>query len=124
MRATTELFMINGVPMLVPDSEVGVSYEDLDSADSGRDESGVMHRIPVRYKVGSWSFSYSHLTEEEKQYMENLFPDAASFSFTHPDRKDATASVTDKAYRSKYSISWKNARTGLWSNYGFTIIQC
>ena len=124
MRATTELFKINGVPMLVPDSEVGVSYEDLDSADSGRDESGAMHRVPVRYKVGSWSFSYNHLTEAEKQYMESLFPDAADFEFTHPDRLDASVSVTSRAYRSKYSISWKNARTGLWNNYGFNIIEC
>lgn len=116
--------MINGVPMLVPDSEVGVSYEDLDSADSGRDESGAMHRVPVRYKVGSWSFSYNHLTETEKQYMESLFPDAADFEFTHPDRLDASVPVTSRAYRSKYSISWKNARTGLWNNYGFNIIEC
>ena len=124
MRPKTNLFKINGKPILVPDDHVGVSYEDLDSADSGRDESGVMHRIPVRYKVGSWTFTYNHLTEEEKKYMEGLFPDKATFSFTHPDRKDATLSVTGKAYRSKYSINWKNARTGLWSNYGFSIIEC
>jgi hypothetical protein len=108
----------------VPDGEVSVSYEDLDDADSGRDESGVMHRIPVRYKVGSWNFTYSHLTEEEKQYMENIFPDSADFAFTHPSRQDAAVAVTERAYRSKYGISWKNARTGLWSNYGFTVIQC
>ncbi len=124
MRSTTELFQINGVPFLVPDSQVQASYEDLDSADSGRDESGVMHRIPVRYKVGSWEFSYDHLTEAEKNYMESLFPDAADFQFTHPDRLDAGRSVTVRAYRSKYSLSWKNARTGLWSKYGFTIIAC
>ena len=124
MRNTTELFQINGKPLLVPDGDATVSYEDLDSADSGRDESGVMHRIPVRYKVASWNFSYSHLTEGEKQYMESLFPDEADFAFTHPDRLDAGVSVTTRAYRSKYSISWKNARTGLWSNYGFTIISC
>lgn len=124
MRATTKLFMINGVQMLLPDSEVGVSYEDLDASDSGRDESGVMHRIPVRYKVGSWSFSYSHLTEDEKRYMENLFPEDADFEFTHPDRTDASKAVNSRAYRSKYSISWKNAKTGLWSNYNFKIIEC
>ena len=124
MRGTTELFKINGRPMLVPDEEVTVSYEDLDDGDSGRDESGVMHRIPVRYKVGSWGFSYAHLTEAERQYMESLFPDAAEFTFTHPDRLDSTKQVTCTAYRSKYSISWKNARTGLWSNYSFQIIQC
>lgn len=124
MRGTTELFKINGRPMLVPDEEVTVSYEDLDDGDSGRDESGVMHRIPVRYKVGSWGFSYAHLTEAERQYMESLFPDTAEFTFSHPDRLDSTKQVTCTAYRSKYSISWKNARTGLWSNYSFQIIQC
>lgn len=124
MRAKTELFKINGVPMLAPDAEVGVSYEDLDSADSGRDESGIMHRVPVRYKVSSWQFSYGNLTEEEKRYMESLFPDAADFELTHPDRFDANKAVTCRAYRSKYSISWKNARTGTWQNYGFNIIEC
>ncbi len=124
MRQTLEQFQINGKPMLVPDSEVTMSYEDLDDADSGRDESGVMHRLPVRYKVGSWNFSYGYLTEEEKQYMEGLFPDSGTFAFTHPDRWDAGQSVTEQAYRSKYTINWKNARTGLWSNYGFTIIGC
>lgn len=124
MRDTTNLFMINGKAVLVPDAEVEVSYEDLDSAESGRDESGVMHRIPVRYKVAAWRFTYDRLTEAEKQYMESLFPNGADFAFTHPDRVDASKAVTSRAYRSKYSISWKNARTGLWSNYGFSIIEC
>ncbi len=63
MRRTTDLFTVNGQPMLAPDEEIGISYEDLDASDSGRDESGVMHRIVVRQKVPSWTFSYSHLTE-------------------------------------------------------------
>lgn len=124
MRAKTQLFKINGVPMLVPDADVTVSYEDLDASDSGRDESGFMHRIVVRHKVGSWKFEYAHLTEEEKQYMENLFPDAASFLFQHPSRLDASASEQTRCYRSKYGISWRNARTGLWSGYSFSIIEC
>ncbi len=124
MRATTDKFKINGNPMLVPDEEVGMSYEDLDSSDSGRDESGVMHRVPIRYKVGSWSFAYEHLTEAERQYIESLFPDAPEFTFEHPDRLDASKQVTCKAYRSKYGISWKNAVTGLWSGYSFNIIEC
>ena len=124
MRAKTDLFKINGTPMLVPDEEVAMSYEDLDSSDSGRDEAGVMHRSVVRYKVGSWKFEYSNLTEEEKRYMENLFPDAASFQFTHPSRKNANTPETTRCYRSKYGISWRNAKTGLWSGYSFSIIQC
>ena len=124
MRDTTELFKINNVPMLLPDEEVAVSYEDLDSSEAGRDESGVMHRIPVRYKVGAWNFSYSHLTEEEKQYMESLFPESANFTFLHPSRHDANTSEQTLCYRSKYDISWKNARTGLWSGYSFSVIEC
>lgn len=124
MRATTQLFQINGKPILAPDAEVVVSYSDLDASDAGRDESGFMHRIVVRHKVGSWKFSYSHLTEEEKRYMENLFSDAATFQFRHPSRLDADVAEETLCYRSKYDISWKNARTGLWSGYGFSIIEC
>lgn len=116
--------MINGRPILAPDEGVGFSYEDLDSADSGRDEGGFMHRIPVRYKVSSWSFPYSSLTEEERAYMEGLFPDAPEFEFTHPDRHDATKSVMSTCYRTKYSLSWYNAVEGLWKNYKFNIVQC
>jgi len=124
MRQKTNLFTINGQPMLVPDAEVTVSYEDLDASDSGRDESGYMHRIVVRHKVASWSFSYSHLTEEEKQYMESLFAQTAAFSFGHPSRTDGSMQQVTRCYRSKYSLAWKNAQTGLWSNYGFQIIEC
>ncbi len=124
MRSLTNLFLINGVPFLTPDTQVEASFEDLDSADAGRDESGVMHRIPVRYKVGAWTFHYENLTEEEKNYMENLFPDTADFQFTYPNRRDSQTPVTVRAYRSKYALSWKNARTGLWGDYSFTVIGC
>lgn len=124
MRNTTNLFQVNGKPMLAPDAEVAVSYEDLDAADAGRDEAGFMHRILVRSKVPSWDFSYSHLTEAEKVYMESLFGENATFSFTHPSRLDASVAETTRCYRSKYAISWKNAKTGLWSGYGFRIIAC
>lgn len=121
---TTNLFTVDGKPMLVPDADVSVSYEDLDGDGSGRDESGIMHRILVRCKVGSWSFSYNCLTEEEKRYLEELFGDKATFTFGHPDRINAAKTVYSKAYRSKYGISWRNARTGLWSGYSFSIIEC
>ena len=124
MRSKTDRFLINDQPLLAPDGEVTVSYEDLDGSDAGRDQNGKLHRSVVRYKVASWGFTYSHLTEEEKQYMENLFRDDAVFTFTHPARTDASVVESCVAYRSKYAISWKNAKTGLWSNYSFHIIQC
>ena len=124
MRNTTNLFTINGKPMLLPDCDVSASYTDLDAQDSGRDASGVMHRIPLRYKVGSWGFHYTLLTEEEKRYMESLFPEEATFLFSHPGRLDAAVQEQTVCYRSKYGISWRDARTGLWSGYSFSIIEC
>ena len=124
MRSYTNLFLINGKQMFAPDAEVGVSYSDLDADDSGRDESGYMHRIVVRYKLGTWSFEYASITEAERRYLEELFGETPDFDFSHPDRLNAEKQVTCKAYRSKYSISWHNARTGQWRNYKFNIIEC
>ena len=124
MRAKTEFFQINGAAMLAPDARVEVSYQDLDASDAGRDESGFMHRIVVRHKVASWKFQYSHLTEEERRYMENLFGEEDTFLFTHPDRLDASKRVQTRCYRSQYGISWQNAKTGLWSGYSFSVIEC
>ena len=124
MRPFTNLFLINGKPMLAPDADVGVSYTDLDADDSGRDEAGYMHRIVMRYKVGTWSFEYASITEAEKRYLEELCGDSPDFEFTRPDRLNAEKQVTVKAYRSKYSNAWHNARTGQWRNYKFNIIEC
>ncbi len=124
MRKTTDLFQINGKPMLVPDAQVAMRFEDLDAYSAGRDQSGVMHRVLVRQKVGSWDFTYAHLTEEEKNYMESLFGSDAVFTFTHPDRLDSSQKKDTKCYRSNYGISWCNARTGLWSGYSFRIVEC
>ena len=65
----------------------------------------------------------SVITEEEKAYLESLFPDAPTFSFGHPDRLDTTKQAVTECYRSQYGISWRNARTGLWSGLKFQIIE-
>ena len=121
MRSFTELFAVNGKPLLAPDEGVQIHYEDIDGAAAGRDQRGFMHRRMVRCKVPNWSFTYSHLTEQERQYMESLFGDSATFTFTHPDRLSGEAAQTE-CYRSKCAIQWKSAVTGLWSGYSFTVI--
>lgn len=124
MLKFTNIFRINGKPMFAPDADIAISYSDLDSEDSGRDEAGFMHRIVIRRMMGTWSFSFFGITEEEKRYMESLFDGLDEFDLTHPDRLDAEKEVTTRCYRSKYSITWHNARTGLWRNYKFNIIEC
>lgn len=124
MRGFTELFRVDGMPLLTPDADVAVVYEDIESEDSGRDEAAVMHRIVARQDVGVWSFEYSQITEEEKRYMERLFQGKAAFDFTHPDRIEADREVTTRAYRSGYAICWHDARSGQWRNYKFDIREC
>lgn len=123
-RVKTDLFKINGKPMFAPDADIDFSYEDLDSEDTGRDEIGYMHRIVVRYKVMSGSFEFSHISEADMRYMESLFPDEPDFEFTRPSRLNSDIPVTTRCYRSKYGISWRNAKTGQWRNYKFNIIEC
>lgn len=124
MRPFTNLFRINGKPMLAPDEDMAATYTDLDSNDSGRDEAGNQHRFVLRYKVGKWPFVYSHITEEELRYMEELFGDEPEFDFTRPDRLNMEEEVTTKAYRSNYGITWHNLRAGHFRNYKFNIIEC
>jgi hypothetical protein len=124
MRKLTDLFLIDGRPMLAPDEDMEVSMEDIDAADSGRDESAVMHRIVVRRGVGKWTFSYSHLTQQEYAYMESLFAGKATFRFTYPDCAAGGQAKTIAAYRSKHGILWQSAATGQFRNYGFSVIGC
>ncbi len=124
MRKLTELFLIDGKPMLAPDADVEVSREDIDASDSGRDESAFMHRIVVRRDVGKWSFSYAYLSGEEYSYMESLFAGKSHFQFSYPDYTDLSKMTVTTAYRSKHGILWHSAPGGQLRNYQFSIIEC
>lgn len=124
MRVKSELFTVNGQPLFAPDEGVEMSFEDLDSEDSGRTESGEMFRIVVRYKVGTWGFEYSSITGAEMSEQENIFPDAPDFVFGHPGRKNPDVQEFTRCYRSKYGISYQSARDKQFKNYKFNIIEC
>ena len=117
-----EDYLIDGKPMLVPDADVSLSFSDLDSSDSGRDESGAMHRLVVRERVATWGFNYSKLTAEEYKYMRSLFAGKPEFTFTYRDLDGYL--VETRAYCSNDSITYHNARLGLYQNLKFNIIEC
>ena len=117
-----EDFKIDGKPMLVPDEDIAISLADLDDADSGRDESGVMHRIVVRERVGTWGFNYSSLTTEEYKYMRSLIAGKPDFAFTYRDLNGDL--VETRAYCSNDSITYHNAKLGIYKNLKFNIIEC
>ena len=117
-----EDYKVDGRPILVPDADIALSFADLDASDSGRDESGMMHRIVVRERVGTWDFRYSSLTAGEYQYMRSLFAGKPEFYFTY--RAVDGRLVTTKAYCSNDSITYHNARLGVYQNLRFTVIEC
>lgn len=124
MRKTTNLFLIDGQPMLAPDENLTLSMEDVIASDSGRDESGFLHRFVVRLGVGKWRFSYGYLTEEEYAYMESLFAGKETFRFTFPDCLHGGEAKEMTAYRNEHGILWQSAATGQFRNYQFTILSC
>ena len=109
--------LVDGNPILIPDGEVEISRSDLDADDSGRDESGVMHRIPVRYRVKTWALSYAVLSEDEYEYMVSLFDGKATFAFTFRGKQYRT-------YCSNDSATLINAVTGEYRNFKIKIIEC
>lgn len=119
----TELFTIDGHPMLVPDGDLSLCIEDVESSDSGWDESGVYHRFVLRHNVQSWDFSYSRLTQQEYAYMERLLSKKDTFCFGYESATDGSwQEVT--AYLSKRSVLWHCAADGQFRDYRFRITTC
>ena len=122
MRKYDFEFLIDGQPILVSDEDVTISYEDLDSEESGRDESGVMHRVVMREGVKKIPLSYAFLNREEYLYMESLFKGKSSLQVDCRDELGSPMRFT--AYRSKHSITISNIKTGAHKNYSFSIVEC
>ena len=120
---TTELFTIDGQPMLVPDENFSMHQENVVSADSGMDESGVYHLFGVRKNVRNWDFSFSRLTQREYAYMETLFAGKNTFRFGFASPFDTKVQVVT-AYRSKRSIQWHNVAEDQFRDYRFRITEC
>ncbi len=124
MSGITWLYSINGKAMLPPDAGVQMEFADIMSFKSGVDEEGFMHRVVKRYKVGTWHFHYSTLTQQEYSYMLSLFDTGESFSFTYPDPNDPSQMKTTQAYIEKYGICWHSAKQGLYKNLKFDVVEC
>ena len=122
MRGYDFDFLIDGRPILLPDGGVEINLEDLDSAESGRDESGVMHRIVLREKVRKYGLPYDHLTREEYMYILSLFAGKPTFKVEKREPDGQKAVFT--AYCTKVGITLQNKRTGVYKNLKLNIIEC
>jgi hypothetical protein len=113
---------IDKKPILVPDADVQVEFSNLESEDSGRDESGFMHRIVLRRGIRTWALSYGILSAEEYRYMESLFAGKDQFLVDYLDGQGRPASCI--AYRCEHSLAVHNAAKGIYKNYQFSINEC
>lgn len=122
MRATDPKFLIGGAPVLLPDAGVELQFTDLDSADSGRDEAGFMHRIVLRRGVRTWTLGYSLLTKEEYAYMQRLLLGSDTFLLTYENEQGQTAQTT--AYCSNHALSLFDRERGVYRELKCTVIEC
>lgn len=120
-RAFTEEFRIDGKPMLMPDAGLKIGCTDLEG-DSGRDESGFLHRQMIRTDMRTWGFSYALLTAEEYTYVRSLLRGKGSFAFTFRNEDGEEETVT--AYCKQTSAAYWSHRRGLYKEMQFEIIEC
>ena len=118
MRATTDIFALDGMGILVPDGDVTVTYSDIEG-DSLRDASGWLHRAVLRRGVRTWEFCYDHLTQEERQYMLMLLRRKDNFSFTCPN--DLGEPTTAICCCRGWSADFHDAARGYWRNFRFRV---
>ena len=53
---------------------VTVKQADLDAPETGRDESGYLHRVVLRHGLRTWEFSYRDLTAAQLAALQALLP--------------------------------------------------
>lgn len=115
-------YKVDGKSILAPDADISITGTDLDSKDSGRDESGFMHRIVLRFRVKTWELRYANLTVNEYIYMQSLFAGKEAFRWQYKDESGTVK--TTNAYCSNDSIVYRSAKTGMYKNYKIKIIEC
>ncbi len=118
------LYAVDGKFLLTPDAGVQMFFCDLDDGESGRDEKGYMHRNILRRGVKKWQFLYSTLTQEEYRYMRSVLSSGGTFSFSYPEPDEPAKSKSCTAYLSEYGVVWQSAKSGLYRNLKFDVIEC
>lgn len=83
-RGQTTLYQINGKNLLTPDDPVSLTVQTVEDPLSGYDESGALHRYPIK-NTRLWQFTYENITEAEKTYLEGLLLPMGEFLFSHPE---------------------------------------
>lgn len=122
MRALYYDFQIDGQPVPMPDADLAVSIRDMETEDSGADESGVMHRFLLRQHVRNFVLAYEELTQEEFRYLRALVEGKNTFRVQYRNTDGQPVQLT--GYCSGYSLRVHNARLGIYKGMKLEIWEC
>ena len=120
----TQRYMIENTPVVVPNAGVQLRVSDIEAEESGRDESGYLHRVVLRAGLGTWVLRYRDMSQEEYAYMMALLPGAGSFLFTHPDKADPARSNVSRCCITDVQAGSHDALSGKSRELKITVTQC
>ena len=110
----TTLLQINRQPLPTPTESPSISFTNILSSDSGRDEGGYYHQEIIRSGVLSCRLQYSYLSNSDAAYLLQLLS-AASFTFTCPTPNSGaeTQAITRTCYCKNFpTLSLLRSLTG------------
>lgn len=119
-RSFDGFHLIDGSPMLIPDVDVEITYNDEDFG--AFDEGGYYHRIVGRFNRRTWKFKYAIFTKEEFVYLRSLINEKESFIFSFLNEQDDVETV--RAYSKPVSVAYQSKRSGLYKNLSLEIVEC
>lgn len=85
----TNVISIDGVAMPAP-TKYDPSFEDIDAANSGRNDSGIMTREVVRRKVAKLSLDWTMLTDSEMILVAGALQDTMQVTYWWGSYKTST----------------------------------
>ena len=127
MLRKTTLLQIDGNPLPEPTEAAEIKFTDVESEDSGKDETGVYHREILRFGVLSCTSTYSHLSNEECAYLFRLLENKSTFRFTCPissDSRNVEQTVTRTCYCTDHGAALQRLKAGVWRDAKLQIQEC
>lgn len=123
----TDLLKIDGEPMPEPTEAADIQFSDVESSDSGADESGVYHREVLRFGVLSCTLTYGYLDNADCAYLLDLLKNKTTFEFTCPaasSAADVTDTITRTCYCANYGAALQRLQAGVWRDMELQIQEC
>lgn len=127
MLRRTTLLQIDGQNLPEPTETAKINFSDIESSDSGADESGVYHREVLRFGVLSCTLTYGYLDNADCAYLLDLLKNKTTFEFTCPaasSAADVTDTITRICYCANYGAALQRLQAGVWRDMELQIQEC